>query len=539
MFCGNCGTEVKDGALFCHACGAQLAKKPEVKTPVTVAKKEVVKKERQGGKLPVAALAGIAAVVVALALVICFLGGVFDSPATKVGKALAKSGKAFNEVMENLQLTGLSDFQGKEEVSQDLALWLDKNSNPLGLDNLGVRISMDTSLPDRVMAMNITPFVDDDELVNLQLKIDNEKFYFGSPELTDDGYYMINTETLGEDFSDLLGVDEIEDLGFNLFDLIEEVEKINASCDEQMKAIQKAYKEFAKTIEVTKGKAEKIDVNEHSLKCDAYEVLITEDALEDLLDALEDAYEDMDRTDEYIDLLESIGIPGEVMDEVEYSVDGAVVETVGLRDVLEELGDIKVDLYINDGYVVAAVYETSIIDMDLEMILNIGGGKNYVDDISLQIAVDDEVLTLVSNGNHLAKDGKYTDETVIQMEIDGRKQTLAKMETTYSPEKESDNFEWMLKAEDMKISAAGSIHCSGKAVSVLLDDVKVADYAAFGFEYTISKYEKDNIKTKDSVALGELSEDELADEMTDFGENCMEWLEDLLEEYPELEYLLY
>ena len=539
MFCGNCGTEVKEGAQFCQECGAPLAKKPEVRTAVSVAKKEVARKERRGGKMPVALLAGIAAVVVALALVICFLGGVFDSPATKVGKALVKSGNAFNEMMENLQLTGLSDFQGRDEVSQDMSVWLDKNSNPLGLDNLGIRVSVDTSLPDRVMAMSFTPFVDDSDLVNLQLKVENEKLYIGSPELTDDVYYMVNTATFGEDFYDLMGAEEIRDLSFNLFDLMEEIERINASNEEQLKAIQKAYEEFTKAIEVKKADAEKIEVNEHSLKCDAYQVVITEDALENLLDALEDVYEDMDQTDEYIELLESMGIPREVTDEMEYTMEGSVADTGEMRDVMEELGDIELELYIHDGYVVAAVYETSIEDTDMEMILNIGGGKNYVDDISLQIIVDEVTMSIVSTGNHLADDGKFDDETVVEMRADGEKQVLARMEATYSPEKENDNFEWMLKAEDMKISAAGTIHCSSKAVSVCLDDVKVGDYAAFGFEYSIGKYEKDDIKITNSVELGELSEDELTDEVMDLSENITEWMQDLLAEYPELESLFY
>lgn len=106
------------------------------------------------------------------------------------------------------------------------------------------------------------------------------------PELMDGTALGLDTATLGKDldkldeYGDLR--DEIGDLSFNIFDIMDAYSK-------PVLLDKAAVKAFYKAVEVKKAGSETIDVNDYNVKCTAYHVVIPEDAMKDLLDAMKES----------------------------------------------------------------------------------------------------------------------------------------------------------------------------------------------------------------------------------------------------------
>lgn len=539
MFCANCGTQLDDDALFCHGCGARtnVQEAAPVNTPEEGSGKTSGKGSGKTSRKFPKKLISILAVIVALALVVTAVSTIFVGPSGKLLKALAKSGNEFLSAAESAGLTNLGSIATMKDVSMDYDFWLDKLDGSSELEGMGVRGFLDTSLSNEKIAISATPYFGSADLVTLNVKLDGEKLYAGSPELTKDVFYMINTKTIGADAEKLFGAAGVEDLGFNLFELIKSIEKIASDNADVQKAVSKALRSFLKEIEVEKDGTETMEVNDQDLKCTAYHVTVTEDSMEALLDALKDIYGGIDNTDQYVDILKSVGLPDEAIDEFESALETSEEETDAVFDTLDdaigELGDVELDMYVNKGYVVAAIYELDFDGESMEVILNVGGGKNYIDDISLRLEVDDSVLSISASGNHTGKGGEFTSE----MKVKADKQTLADVELSYAPKAKSDNFSFELSAPGGKLSAEGQVSIDKNALAVRMEKVKIASELTFGFDYQLSKYSGDRVKTGKSESLFEMSQDELAEAFTEIGENATELLEDLISEIPALQYL--
>lgn len=531
MFCANCGTQLDDDALFCHGCGARTNVQEEA--PASTPKEP---KKKTPGKFP-RKLIPILAVVLALALVVTAAATIFVGSSGKLLKALAKSGNEFHAAAETAGLTNLGSIATMKDVSMDYDFWLDKLDGSSELNGVGIKGFLDSSLSKEKIAFSATPYFGSADLATLQVKLDGEKLYAASPELTKEVFYMINTKTIGADAEEIFGVTGMEDLGFNLFELVKSIEKIAAGNKDVEKDVTKAFSSFLKEIEVEKNGTETVEVNDHDLKCTAYHVTITEDSMENLLDTLKDIYSSIDNTDAYVDVLKSVGLPDEAIDEFEAALEDSADETDlyfdELNDVIGELGDVELDMYVNKGYVVAAVYEMDYDGEELEVILNIGGGKNYVDDISLRLEADGTTLSFTANGNHAGKGGEFTSEIKVKAD----KQALADVELSYAPKEKKDNFSFELSAPGGKLSAEGQVSIGKDALAVRMEEVKIASEITFGFDYQLSKYGSDRIKVSKSENLSEMSQDELYEVFMEIGENATDLLEDLVSEIPALQYL--
>lgn len=547
MYCKNCGTKLDDNARFCFGCGTPVGnvapvapppptpsyEKPEAQHPFE--KPAAPKKKSKKGLLAVAAIIGGIVVVAALVAVLA-LSGLFGGDSVKVAAAMTKSTKAFTDAVNKMELTDVSSLVESKKFSEELALWINEIDGSSTMNGIGLRLSADTNLPGRKVGMVMTPFWGSTDLLTLQMKLDDSEFYVGSPELTGSTYYMINTETVFEDL-DNMGADlgDAADISFNIFNIIEQAEKIYGSNDELTKAIKDAAADLLKEIKAEKSGTETIEVNEHDLKCTAYEVVITEESMHTFLEKLEEAYLNVDNTDAFMDLLESMGIPNDVIDEMEYTYEDSADEIEyafeELHDVLEELGDFEMNVYINGGYVVAAVYENSIDDVDVEIILNIGGGNNYVDDISLKLVADDEEYRIVSSGNHSGAGNTFNDETVIEYKYQSSKNTLVKLKSSYSPKESEDNLSIKLIAGSVSVQIRGQMTCKKDSVNLRLDKVSLMEsnnkLAEFGMELNIGQYEGDNISVKNHEALANMSQADLIAVVEDIGENINDWAMDL------------
>ena len=132
MFCGNCGTEIKNGSQFCHVCGTPVGNSGTDLNPFAGVSGNPGRSGGSGrgshrkpsGKKAPKLLIAIAAAVAVLALVITLFLGVFSGPSGKVVKALAKSGQAFSSAIKDTKLTNAGELMTNKKNSQAVSFWV-------------------------------------------------------------------------------------------------------------------------------------------------------------------------------------------------------------------------------------------------------------------------------------------------------------------------------------------------------------------------------------------------------------------------------
>lgn len=584
MNCRRCGMALQETDKFCSGCGAPVTEQPvevpaaeqSVETPVTEQPVEApaaqqpvevpaaeqpagawqqppyaqqpvsawdapAPKKKGVSKILIGVIAGVAVIAVVLALI---FSRVFASPASQVLKAVSKSAGAFSAASDNLELADMTGLMESGEYSQNVALWIDYMEDYEEVSGLGIRMTADSSLPDREMAMVLTPFLGSADLLDIQMKIEDSQLYLGSPELTGDKFYMIDTETLGTDLT-AMGADTagMENFGFNIFDISETLMEAVEPDEKAQKAFTKAVGNLADAIEVEKDGSETVEVNGKDLKCKAYNVVIPQDEMEDVLDAMEDLAGYDRYIEVYMEMFESMGLPAEIMESLESNsllLTGSGDSFGSLRDMLTYLGDIELKVYINDGYVVSVVYVIEIDSGEAELVLNLGGGKNYVDDLSLCIVnFDGDMLAVFSSGKHSGEKGVFTDETVLEMTMDGYTETLMVSELRYEPE-DDGYFSWELIFEEDEsfMLLEGQLTAEKNSMNLRIDELGLYEYGeaimAIGMEYGIGTYNDDSVEVEDFVALADMTEDDLMEAVNEISENGTVWAADILEQIPEL-----
>lgn len=558
MFCEKCGTEIIDGTRFCHRCGApvtvtpvpapapqqnippvpapashQMA--PYTPAPTPASRQKPPRKPVNFKKL--IPLIAVAAVLILVVTAVCIF---FGNPTTQLARAFLKSGKAFASAAESTGLTDLEDVFDRTDSSQYLSVSLEEMDGYRELEGLGILLNHDVSMSGRKIGTTLTTFYGSSDLLSIHAKFDNDQFLLGSPQLTEDTFYMISTTALGDVFSGLLEIDELSGVSFNIFDLYKQALKLTEGNEEAREAVIEAGKALLKAVEVKKGKRDTVDVNGTDLSCSTYRVRIRKTAVLDFLNALEDALQAMDSTDATLELLSSAGFPAEMLDEVEYALEDSQYQLEeifdALRDTADELGNIDLDVYVNKGYVVAVVYEFEVNDVEAELVLSIGGGKNYVDDLSLRLTTEYGEMLLTSQGNHTGKGGVFTNDTILTLKDDYSKETLFQMALSYKPDAKDDNFSLQLELDGVEISLEGLLSCGKDSFHLRLDEVEVDDTVTFRVEYRFESYAGDNIPVADTVDVANLSMLELGQIAAELYNNVTAWASGLTQEFPDLIY---
>lgn len=543
MFCRKCGAEIMEGGVFCCECGTPV-EGAQTKAPVTQAPPKVPKKPRRSGsKLPVI-IACAAGGIVVLALLMVLLVGVVGGDSVKVANAVSKSVGAYTDAVDKLSLPEVSGLIESGAYSQEVSVWADEIPYYDELEGIGVRVNVDSNIPKQKLAIQMTPYFGSLDLITVQAKADGAKIYAGSPEMTGDKYFMVNTKTLGQTLyeQDLID-EELSGLGFNIFEVAEQVQALNKESEKLVKEVKAATTQLLKDIEVKKTGSKTIDVNDNEVKCTEYHVVLTSDAMAAYLETVMKASMEANNMDAYLDILASIGMPDYLIDEIAYGISyevGSMEEVYESLEYIEDmLGDIELDLYVSKGYVMSVVYEGEIDGMETVISLDLGGGKNYVDDLSFVVEVEDEMmLAVVSTGDHGAKGGTFTDETVVTMEEYGYKYDLLKSRISYEPgAKKDENFQWKLQMEDVTIKMQGMLSGGKNKMDVRMDkfSLKIDDEElSVGLEYHLSDYKSDDIKVKNSIEILTMSEDDLLEVGEEVSENMMNWAGEIYERYPDL-----
>lgn len=456
MTCRNCGREINDGSVFCPHCGTTQALSPESPWNAASGGSAPAWEGPEGGgkKKRTGLFIGIGVAVAAvIALVAVFAGGLFSNPKKQVEAAFVKSAAAYAQAYKKLDLPDTAQWQKDKNIAQRLKLELKSvNSDLVGCDlsalsGLALGFRTDFLGADRLMSCELAAGWGEEELIDLWIKAEDDELYFNSPQLTGNTHYGVNTETLGADLTKLTGDDSMKDLSFNLFDLVDLVlEKMDQEKLEQ--DITAANKALWDQAQVKKTGSKTLSVNGTDAKATAYQVTISQGALNQYAGDLKTALSALNYSELYEELFRSMGMPREeiqdFLDQLE-GVDPYGQLADGLREAVDEIGDLTLNVFLSDGYMSSVQYEGCLFDDDtsVEISVFLGGGEEYVDDLRLELKVDDQFITVDSTGDHGLKHDIFTDETVIK----GPFPTVTS-EMSLDPTQEVDNFHWRLTADN-------------------------------------------------------------------------------------------
>lgn len=507
MICRNCGNEMREDARFCPHCGAMNAPAPEGGLPqgapsYSSAAPAWEGPEGGGRKKKTGLFIGVGVAVVAvIALVAVFAGGLFSNPKKQVEAAFVKSAAAYAQVEKAPNLPDTAQWQREQNISQYLTLALkDINSGLIGYDmsalsGLEVLLSASYNGGDRYAAFDLTANWAEEELLSLSMTASDPYLWFNSPQLTGNTHYGVNTETLGADLTAMTGDDSMKDVSFNLFDLVDTVlERVDQEKLEQ--DITAANKTLWEEAQVKKTGAKTLDLNGTETKTTAFRVTFPQEALEGYADALVEVMSAMSYYDLYEELYRSMGMPQDQIDEIMDALEeldpyGALADD--LKDAIGEAGGLELEVCLSGGYVSALLYEGEIDGTDLSLALYLGGGEAYVDDLSLELEVDGEAITVKSTGDHGGRSGVFTDKTTIKGSLLGLTSLNSDLRYEphrYDPQKFNDNFSWELSIPGAgSLEMAGALDISEVRFDLDLDDVTLkvmgADVCTLSLSYLV------------------------------------------------------
>lgn len=542
----------------------------EVVVPAKPVKKGKKAKKGKKGLAVLGIVAAVLAVVVIAGLVI------LNIPSVKVPLALSRSINAYAGIADDIGLNDALSFISEEKaydasialtyqgINEMFLMAVPEEVDLTQLESLGIRMTESVSLSDRRMSATMAAIYQGKDLVNMEMGIDDETAWFALPQLLGDKYGL-DTTKLGEFMlqTDPYMDESVASFGFNYFDLMELMLKMEPS-EDLKKEFTAAAKELSKALEIEADGSDEIKVNGERLNCSVYNVTIPQDALEDYLDALEDPVDEYleQILDIVVDMYAAVGAPEEYVTELREEVlsEADVSQIIGeLKDALDYIGDIELEMYIKGGYVMAVIYELEVDGETMVFTLNMGGDGKYVDDFSLTVELEDYfTLELASSGNHNGKGGEYTDKTTVEMEMDGENLRLTN-EMTYKPKEDSDNFSWelymdgsvleeslsdsMLSGVDAKIGleAEGQLTIGDKSFSLALEEVTVSgmgmDIVTLGIDYSVGAYS--GAKSAGDVKyINELTEEDLTALAEEAQTNAMTFVEELMEKLPLLQQLM-
>lgn len=537
MFCTNCGKPLPDGVRFCTSCGAPVEAEPSQPPAAAPAAPHYAAPVQ---KKPRRTLLTVAAIVVLLALCVFGVSRLLLTPKNQLGLALKKSISAYNDAAEKVLPFDASKLAKERKFSQELALSVVRVPDADELRDFGVRMRVDADLKSRYVGAEMALTNDTDSLITARLALDGDEIYAACPELLDSRYYGVNTKTFGVDLlrSDF-GSEVDEEFGsmsFNLFDLAETYL--------QPKELDKSVTDaFLDAIEVEKDGTERIDVNGASTSCTRYRVSIPRRALQKYTEAWIGSYTDVYGAENMMAMFEAMGLPeyalSEMNDSLEYELGNTEDEMLdSLDELFDAIGDLDLDVYVSGGRVAGFDCETEIEYSDVTLSGRFGGGKSYVDALSLSLDIDGTQMLLESTGNHALRDGTYTDETCLT--VDGEDVFVSSC--SYKPSASGSNFSYDLKMtadyDTVRLTADGRVEADKHTLNVTLDELSFKyggeAVGTFGVNYVLSSFEK-SFHAKDVTMLLSMTEDDLNALGEEITANAERWAE----RYSDLFYAFY
>ncbi|MCR5648209.1 MAG: zinc-ribbon domain-containing protein [Oscillospiraceae bacterium] len=439
------------------------------------------KQKKKGPKLGLI-IGIIAAVVVIGALVACFLLGVFSGAKGTVGKAYKKSVKAYSAAVEALDPIDLNAISKSKQFSENIEFSLKEIDGDTTMKGAGARVSLSYDGDGREAYLVFTPYLSSADIATIRLALDDSRLYAGSPELTDGEFYGLDTKTIGRDIGELTGSDDLQNFGFNLFQIIDDLGKMTEDAVDK-KGLEAANKALIKAIVVTKDGKESIDVNGRTVSAAKYNVKVPQKALENYVDALAKCVKVEKFADNFAALFESIGYDDYYVDDIRDSFDDLDLDDWAddIKDnVLDDLGDVEFKVFLSGGYISAFEYDNKIDETKVNLAGYFGGPGAYVDDMTLVASSKDgdlsEEFKIVSTGNRSGKGGAFTDTTKISAKSGDYKYTPLSSEISY--DKKSGALSVRVKVDDgdTDIKLDGTLKMDAKSFDLDFSDLKIKDY---------------------------------------------------------------
>lgn len=537
MFCKGCGKKISDNTKFCPYCGTAISTNNATKAgdaqpvtavpsaapeaapaPVQVMGSPAGMPHKKGGKKALLAVIAVLVILVCASIAV-IAAGVFASPKSKVKKAMRKSWDSYyGAIADKLDMDAVLKNLEKQDWRQSVSIKLkDLQINDAGddaamLEGLGIQLDNAVSLPKREMGLSAQLKYGEVDLFSGYLTVEDKIVKVFSPNLLQRAIGC-DTEKLSADLEKMGASQNLSGIDFNLFDMLSE--------NGQLKILEsEAGKVLADGIVVEKAGSDEIDVNGYDVKCTEYTVEIPQEALFDFLDVLEkDIAQNMQDSD--------IAKNSDIDSGLEEIFDG-------LNGLAAQVGDLTLTVYLNGGKVVCAEWNDYGVGVRLEL----GGEKEYADAMSLTLSESGmETMRLESVGNHIPRKGLYTDET--RLMVDGM--TVLESSTEYDTKAKEDNFSWELVADDVSMTAAGTLSTGKEEMRLELDDVTMyvdGDLVSLEGSVSIAPYSRIEMPTEDVLMLGDMNEETLAKLEKEVETQVQGWIFGLFAKIPELQQYL-
>ena len=540
MVCKTCGNPLNEHDKFCRVCGTVVEQEAysnpfestgDSYTPRYGAKPP--KKRRKG--LLIGGIVG--AVVLVLAAVAALL--VFNSPRVRVASALAASVKEYSAVGKAVGLGQSADLMKKTQLSQEIDVKIrSMNEDYFGygassLNGMGFRLEADVNLDGREMGMRLVPYLGSADLCSLTLAAEDEVVYFAFPEIFPDPCYGINTVTMMQDL-EAMGADlgDYAGVSFNYFDIVELIRSRTAVSEEAEEKLTEAGKTLVEKMELEKKGSESIRINGTETKCTVYKVTFSKSSLRQFISALENAYGSTDTAELTEEVLTQMHFPQADIDELLWQMDVSSENPYdALYDLVDEIGDLELELCISGGKISAVRFEDTIYDSEVELGLYFGGKGNYVDNFSLKLIVDDDELSLVSRGDHDAKKGTFTDETVITIPYEND----LTITTEYAPGDGILSME--LSQGNSSFSLEGTLVSRQDRLELDIENLSLRQAGekimTMSLRYQVTDYSR-RVSLQGARMLSDMTQDDVLEIANSLEGNAVNWIIGLAAAHPEL-----
>lgn len=515
--------------------------------PAKKAPKYAAPKKKGPGKkgLIIGAIAGAVAVI-ALVVVLILTG----NPAAKVASAFAATGKELTAVADTLQLSAVGEVLEQEALSHDLDAKIRAvdsslaGSGATALTGLGIRLQLDADLDNHQLGLQAVPYYGSTDILNLMVAMEEDMFYLSLPEILPDDCYGVSTMTLMADLENMgLDVGEAESVKFNFFEIMDLIRtRVEEDQTEAAQILKDATTKLVKSVQVEKEGKRNVRVNGISTKCTGYTVIIPQRALEDWLDAVEEYSGGVDYSDILEEAFEAMNLPGDIVDELVRELEGYTggADLSDLIDLVDEIGDVELEVYVSGGKVAAVIFDEEIYGDDVEIGLYIGGKDNYVDELSVEVILGNEEYVLTSEGNHTAKGGIFTDELTYCYSYNDNVYSEFTLTTSLDTKAREDNLELELEAESAKISLEGTWKAEKGRLTLDADSIGVSvegqKVLSLSFSYTADRYTR-RVDTNGARLLATFDEESIAEFIAEVETKGTQWAMELMGMLPELQYL--
>lgn len=483
MNCPKCGTQVPEGALFCHDCGTRLGQgsvdaqeKMTIQEDVVLQESEIKQKGTSNKKLFLIA----AAVIVGIAAIAGIAAALFlNNPKRMVLQGLANTMTAVAT-----EETGIQDYLGWNDLSKLLVSEKSRQTmsaeipmEDLGFSvggNVGVSFALDRD-SDKEMYLDAGITLGDMNLQVAQLYSDRDTALAAIPRLYCRSFCLDSKKLKekaenGELFdllSDVYGVDLDEEQKDNIKEFIKEYP--NEARDftaEYIEYSTETWSAILQNMQVKKTDSRKFTIAGKERSCRAYQIRITQ---EDLKQAADNLAKFMD--DEIIPYINTVSVVYDADDVAEFKKE--------LYDMIQ--GDLEFVVYIGPKKrMVGISYDGGIgEEINLEADVRLLGEKNPLDDVSATFALSNDTDTYA-----LAISRNLTDDDSHLLDVAELKVSGPDSETvvfTYEGILDKSNGDWQIELgvnadeETGTLTFAGAFEnvTKGERFTVVIDQMDI------------------------------------------------------------------